>query len=214
MEILVAILLVLAVSAIALAAKHGAEAAQTRRDERWGGLSSSPPLRPPEAAPAPSVRAAVSSGAGWVQRALRRTDEEGNGASSEDAGDRPATGRGSGSVSVAPSRAVRERGAPAPSRAEEAARRAVGSAAENATSTARAVRATASAALRRQPAPIDINTAPVSDLQNLPGVGIRAAQRIVAHRESHGGFSSVEDLGAVEGFDQHRVSRLAPRATV
>jgi len=43
---------------------------------------------------------------------------------------------------------------------------------------------------------------------------VRAADRIVEHRERHGRFDSVDDLGAVEGFDPHRVARLAPRAIV
>ncbi len=70
------------------------------------------------------------------------------------------------------------------------------------------------AAVRRRLPPIDINRASVTELQNLPGVGVRAAERIVAHRERHGSFVTVSDLTAVEGFDEHRVSRLGPRATV
>lgn len=67
---------------------------------------------------------------------------------------------------------------------------------------------------RLPPRPIDINRASVEELKSLPGVGVRAAERIVAHRDRHGGFASVSELEAVEGFDTHRVSRLAPRATV
>lgn len=62
--------------------------------------------------------------------------------------------------------------------------------------------------------PININQAPAEELRNLPGVGMRAAERIVAHRKRHGGFASVDDLQGIEGFDHHRVSRLAPNATV
>jgi DNA uptake protein ComE-like DNA-binding protein len=43
---------------------------------------------------------------------------------------------------------------------------------------------------------------------------VRAAERIVAHRDQHGPFPSLDALEAVEGFDQHRVARLARRATV
>lgn len=242
MEVLVVILVALAVSVIALGAKHGAEAAQRRREERWRGFPAAraqpfPTAGPPTRGPAPQASsrgATAAAGVGATQasgaaaqgaqdplrrshaapapaarsgtarpalRAFRRSDEPA-----------PADQRGE-PVAVAARASGREDGLAAPSPAEDA-RRTAGSAAQNATATARAVRATASAALRRQPAPIDVNTAPASDLQNLPGVGIRAAQRIVAHRESNGPFASVEDLTAVEGFDQHRVSRLAPRATV
>ena len=64
------------------------------------------------------------------------------------------------------------------------------------------------------PDPVDINQAPAEELRNLPGVGVRAAERIVAHREKHGPFASVGDLEAVEGFDHHRVARLAGSAKV
>lgn len=67
---------------------------------------------------------------------------------------------------------------------------------------------------RRELPPIDVNAAGVEALQGLPGIGVRAAQRIVTHRERHGPFRSVGDLETVEGFDAHRVARLAPRATV
>jgi competence ComEA-like helix-hairpin-helix protein len=60
--------------------------------------------------------------------------------------------------------------------------------------------------------PVDVNTGDVEDLTRLPGVGRAAAARIVAHRERHGPFRSLRDIEGVEGFDQARVARLAPRA--
>lgn len=62
--------------------------------------------------------------------------------------------------------------------------------------------------------PVNINDAGVDGLRSLPGVGARAAERIVAHREQYGPFASVTALEAVEGFDHHRVLRLSDRATV
>jgi competence protein ComEA len=66
----------------------------------------------------------------------------------------------------------------------------------------------------RTPPPIDVNAATVEQLRTLPGVGVRAAERIVEHRERHGPFPTLDALEAVEGFDQHRVSRLSRRARV
>jgi len=61
---------------------------------------------------------------------------------------------------------------------------------------------------------IDVNSATADELSLLPGVGRLAAERIVAHRERHGPFSSLAGLEAVERFDAQRVSRLAGRAKV
>jgi competence ComEA-like helix-hairpin-helix protein len=64
------------------------------------------------------------------------------------------------------------------------------------------------------PAGVDINTAGIAELQALPGVGPKAAERIVAHRDEYGAFASVEDLANVEGFGAKRVTALRDRARV
>jgi competence ComEA-like helix-hairpin-helix protein len=61
---------------------------------------------------------------------------------------------------------------------------------------------------------ININTARADELMQLPGVGRRAAERIVAHREAHGPFSSLEELSAIVGFHGERIRRLGGAATV
>lgn len=58
---------------------------------------------------------------------------------------------------------------------------------------------------------VDLNTAGVDELQTLPGVGPRAAARIVEHREEYGRFASADDLLKVEGFDADRVAGLRDR---
>ena len=47
---------------------------------------------------------------------------------------------------------------------------------------------------------ININTADAYDLQRLPGIGEKRAGDIVAYREEHGPFSSVDGLTEVSGI--------------
>lgn len=51
---------------------------------------------------------------------------------------------------------------------------------------------------------IDLNKADVSQLTgSFKGIGNKRAQAIIAYRESHSGFKSLEELGEVKGFGQH-----------
>ena len=47
---------------------------------------------------------------------------------------------------------------------------------------------------------LNINTAKVHELDTLPGIGEVLAERIVAYREAHGPFASVDELDYVEGI--------------
>lgn len=47
---------------------------------------------------------------------------------------------------------------------------------------------------------IDVNTADVYDLQRLPGVGEKRARDIIAYREEHGPFQTVDELDSVPGI--------------
>jgi competence protein ComEA len=73
---------------------------------------------------------------------------------------------------------------------------------------------------RRQPttplvlAIVDINTADEVALAQLPGVGPRRAADIVAYRQHHGPFSSVDDLLAVPGIGPVTLARLRPAVCV
>ena len=48
--------------------------------------------------------------------------------------------------------------------------------------------------------PVNINTADKETLMTVKGVGERRAEAIIAYREEHGPFKSVEDLLAVQGI--------------
>jgi competence protein ComEA len=56
--------------------------------------------------------------------------------------------------------------------------------------------------------PLDLNTATVDQLDQLPGVGPVLAQRIVDYRTQHGGFRSVEQLQEVSGIGARRYEDL------
>jgi competence ComEA-like helix-hairpin-helix protein len=61
---------------------------------------------------------------------------------------------------------------------------------------------------------VDLNHAGTDELQVLPGVGPKAAQRIVDRREEYGPFNDVEDLAKIEGFDAERIDALRERVSV
>jgi competence ComEA-like helix-hairpin-helix protein len=61
---------------------------------------------------------------------------------------------------------------------------------------------------------VNLNEAGIEELITLPGIGPRAAQRIVDHREEYGAFRSLDDLGEVEGFDEERIQRISEHATL
>lgn len=52
---------------------------------------------------------------------------------------------------------------------------------------------------------IDLNTATVSDLMDLEGIGEVIARRIVDYRKVHGEFHSVYDLLNVEGIGEKKL---------
>lgn len=62
--------------------------------------------------------------------------------------------------------------------------------------------------------PVNINTATAEELQTLPRIGPAMAQRIIAWREAHGGFHSVDELDAVPGIGPSMLENLRPLVTV
>lgn len=62
--------------------------------------------------------------------------------------------------------------------------------------------------------PVDLNTADLTTLETLPGVGPVLAQRIIDWRTEHGRFTAVEELGEVSGVGEKTYAQLAPKVTV
>lgn len=62
--------------------------------------------------------------------------------------------------------------------------------------------------------PININTATVEELTELPRIGEVTATRIVAWREENGPFSSTDELMNVQGIGERVYERIRPYVTV
>ncbi|CAN5510876.1 hypothetical protein BH10ACT3_BH10ACT3_01320 [soil metagenome] len=63
-------------------------------------------------------------------------------------------------------------------------------------------------------APVDLNTATIEQLDELPGVGPATAQAIVSFRESEGRFTSVDALLDVRGIGDAKLEALRDLVTV
>ena len=61
---------------------------------------------------------------------------------------------------------------------------------------------------------IDLNTATARELETLPRVGPRTAERILEYRREHGGFERIEDLMDVRGIGERTFLMLKPLVTV
>ncbi len=61
---------------------------------------------------------------------------------------------------------------------------------------------------------LDLNTATLSDLMRLPGIGEKKGSAILAWRQEKGGFSAVEELLEVKGIGEATLERLRPYVTV
>lgn len=61
---------------------------------------------------------------------------------------------------------------------------------------------------------ININTADISELQELSGIGAKKAQDIVNYREENGYFKSVEELEEISGIGEKTVEKLRNFVTI
>lgn len=62
--------------------------------------------------------------------------------------------------------------------------------------------------------PISLSAATAEQLDGLDGIGPTLAARIVAWRDSHGGFQSIDQLGDVPGIGDTRLESLRPHLTL
>lgn len=61
---------------------------------------------------------------------------------------------------------------------------------------------------------ININSAGIGELDQLPGVGPAISQRIIDYRETNGPFDSIEELDEIEGISMEMVEELRPLVTI
>jgi competence protein ComEA len=61
---------------------------------------------------------------------------------------------------------------------------------------------------------VNLNTATVADLQELPGVGAKVAARIVEYRQKQGPFKRIEELMNIQGIGEKSFLKLRPQITV
>lgn len=64
------------------------------------------------------------------------------------------------------------------------------------------------------PSRLNLNRASADELASLPGIGTVLAQRVVAFRESVGGFQKIEDLREIKGIGAKKYDRLKSLVTV
>ena len=63
-------------------------------------------------------------------------------------------------------------------------------------------------------AKVNINTADLTQLQTLSGVGAKKAQDIIDYRTQNGNFQSIDDLGKVSGFGEKTLAKLKDSISV
>jgi len=61
---------------------------------------------------------------------------------------------------------------------------------------------------------VNLNTATAEQLETLPGIGRRTAERILEHRQKSGGFKKIEELMNVRGIGEKSFLKLKPMITV
>ena len=63
-------------------------------------------------------------------------------------------------------------------------------------------------------APININTASQTELEQLPGIGVAMSQRIIDYRNQYGNFDSIDELQNVKGIGPKAFAKIKDYVTV
>jgi competence protein ComEA len=61
---------------------------------------------------------------------------------------------------------------------------------------------------------INLNTANVDQLETLPGIGRKTAERIIEYRTKSGGFKRIEELMNVKGIGEKSFLKIKPLVVV
>lgn len=61
---------------------------------------------------------------------------------------------------------------------------------------------------------VNLNTATLKDLEMLPGIGTKTAERIIDYRTKKGPFKKIEELMNVQGIGEKNFLKLKPQLTV
>jgi competence protein ComEA len=69
-------------------------------------------------------------------------------------------------------------------------------------------------AAAEQKATINLNTATLDQLETLPGIGRKTAERILEHRQKSGGFKKIEELMNVKGIGEKSFLKIKPMVFV
>lgn len=61
---------------------------------------------------------------------------------------------------------------------------------------------------------VNLNTADITALMTLPGIGESRAKAIISYREQHGAFAQIEDIMKISGIKQAAFSKIKDKITV
>lgn len=61
---------------------------------------------------------------------------------------------------------------------------------------------------------VNLNLADQKELESLPGVGSETARKILAYREQHGLFTSIDDLKKVKGIGEGKFEQIRAHITI